>query len=57
MECSPRKNGRNPNGFEILLIHGFPQSHLSWSCQFGSKLAHIHDFRTGDEHKSADLLP
>ena len=40
MECSPRKNGRNPNGFEILLIHGFPQSHLSWSRQFWSKLAH-----------------
>jgi non-heme chloroperoxidase len=29
----------NPNGFEILLIHGFSQSHLSWSRQFGSELA------------------
>jgi non-heme chloroperoxidase len=29
----------NPNGLEILLIHGFSQSHLSWSRQFGSELA------------------
>jgi pimeloyl-ACP methyl ester carboxylesterase len=29
----------NPNGPEILLIHGFSQSHLSWSRQFGSDLA------------------
>ena len=28
----------NPNGLEILLIHGFSQSHLSWSRQFGSEL-------------------
>jgi non-heme chloroperoxidase len=29
----------NPNGPEILLIHGFSQSHLSWSRQFGGDLA------------------
>src|SRR5262245_30743144 len=29
----------NPNGLEILLIHGFSQSHLSWSRQFASELA------------------
>jgi non-heme chloroperoxidase len=29
----------NPNGPEILFIHGFSQSHLSWSRQFGSELA------------------
>jgi pimeloyl-ACP methyl ester carboxylesterase len=29
----------NPKGREILLIHGFSQSHLSWSRQFGSELA------------------
>jgi len=29
----------NPNGLEILLIHGFSQSHLSWSRQFQSTLA------------------
>jgi pimeloyl-ACP methyl ester carboxylesterase len=29
----------NPDGLEILLIHGFSQSHLSWSRQFGSELA------------------
>jgi pimeloyl-ACP methyl ester carboxylesterase len=29
----------NPNGPEILLIHGFSQSHLSWSRQFGGELA------------------
>jgi len=29
----------NPHGPEILLIHGFSQSHLSWSRQFGSELA------------------
>ena len=29
----------NPDGSEILLIHGFSQSHLSWSRQFGSELA------------------
>jgi pimeloyl-ACP methyl ester carboxylesterase len=29
----------NPNGAEILLIHGFSQSHLSWSRQFGGALA------------------
>lgn len=29
----------NANGLEILLIHGFSQSHLSWSRQFGSELA------------------
>jgi pimeloyl-ACP methyl ester carboxylesterase len=29
----------NRNGPEILLIHGFSQSHLSWSRQFGSELA------------------
>ena len=28
----------NANGLEILLIHGFSQSHLSWSRQFGSEL-------------------
>lgn len=28
----------NPNGLEIILIHGFSQSHLSWSRQFGSEL-------------------
>ena len=29
----------NPNGPEILFIHGFSQSHLSWSRQFGGELA------------------
>jgi non-heme chloroperoxidase len=29
----------NPDGLEILLIHGFSKSHLSWSRQFGSELA------------------
>jgi pimeloyl-ACP methyl ester carboxylesterase len=29
----------NPAGPEILLIHGFMQSHLSWACQTGSELA------------------
>ena len=29
----------NPGGLEILMIHGFSQSHLSWSRQFGSELA------------------
>ena len=29
----------NPAGLEILMIHGFSQSHLSWSRQFGSALA------------------
>ena len=29
----------NPGGPEILFIHGFSQSHLSWSRQFGSELA------------------
>jgi non-heme chloroperoxidase len=29
----------NPAGLEILMIHGFSQSHLSWSRQFGSELA------------------
>ena len=29
----------DPKGPEILLIHGFSQSHLSWSRQFGSELA------------------
>ena len=29
----------NPDGLEIVLIHGFSQSHLSWSRQFGSDLA------------------
>jgi pimeloyl-ACP methyl ester carboxylesterase len=29
----------NPDGAEILFIHGFSQSHLSWSRQFGSELA------------------
>ena len=29
----------NPDGPEILLIHGFSQSHLSWSRQFRSELA------------------
>ena len=29
----------SPDGLEILLIHGFSQSHLSWSRQFGSELA------------------
>ena len=29
----------NPDGPEILFIHGFSQSHLSWSRQFGSALA------------------
>jgi pimeloyl-ACP methyl ester carboxylesterase len=29
----------NPNGAEILFIHGFSQSHLSWSCQVKSDLA------------------
>lgn len=28
----------NPNGVEILLIHGFSQSHLSWARQVGSEL-------------------
>jgi non-heme chloroperoxidase len=28
----------NPGGPEILFIHGFSQSHLSWSRQFGSEL-------------------
>src|SRR5512139_578071 len=29
----------NPDGPEILLIHGFSQSHLSWSRQFRGDLA------------------
>lgn len=29
----------NPNGPEILFIHGFSQSHLSWGRQVGSELA------------------
>jgi pimeloyl-ACP methyl ester carboxylesterase len=29
----------NPDGPEIIFIHGFSQSHLSWSRQFGSELA------------------
>ena len=29
----------NSNGPEILLIHGFSQSHLSWSRQLGGELA------------------
>ena len=29
----------NPTGLEVLLIHGFSQSHLSWSRQFASELA------------------
>jgi len=29
----------DPDGPEIVFIHGFSQSHLSWSRQFGSKLA------------------
>ena len=29
----------NPNGPEIVLIHGFSQSHLCWSRQFDSELA------------------
>jgi len=29
----------NPDGPEILFIHGFSQSHLSWARQFGSELA------------------
>lgn len=29
----------DPDGTEILFIHGFSQSHLSWSRQFGSELA------------------
>ena len=29
----------NPDGREILFIHGFSQSHLSWSRQFSSELA------------------
>jgi non-heme chloroperoxidase len=29
----------NRGGLEILMIHGFSQSHLSWSRQFGSELA------------------
>ena len=29
----------NPNGAEILFIHGFSQSHLSWSRQVTSELA------------------
>jgi len=29
----------NPDGPEILFIHGFSQSHLSWSRQFGRELA------------------
>jgi pimeloyl-ACP methyl ester carboxylesterase len=29
----------NPNGAEILFIHGFSQSHLSWLRQVTSELA------------------
>ena len=29
----------NPHGPEIVFIHGYSQSHLSWSRQFGSELA------------------
>ena len=29
----------NPDGPEILFIHGFSQSHLSWSRQLGGELA------------------
>jgi pimeloyl-ACP methyl ester carboxylesterase len=29
----------NPDGPEIVFIHGYSQSHLSWSRQFGSELA------------------
>jgi pimeloyl-ACP methyl ester carboxylesterase len=29
----------NPDGPEILFVHGYSQSHLSWSRQFGGELA------------------
>ena len=29
----------NPDGKEILFVHGFCQSHLAWKCQFESELA------------------
>lgn len=38
----------NPNGLEILLIHGFSQSHLSWSRQFDSELAKLFRIITYD---------
>jgi pimeloyl-ACP methyl ester carboxylesterase len=38
----------NPNGLEILLIHGFSQSHLSWSRQLGSELAKSYRMITYD---------
>ena len=38
----------NANGLEILLIHGFSQSHLSWSRQFGSELANLFRIITYD---------
>src|SRR5918992_4353236 len=38
----------NPNGLEVLLIHGFSQSHLSWSRQLGSELAKSYRIITYD---------
>lgn len=52
----------NPNGLEILLIHGFSQSHFSWSRQFGSALAKsfriiTYDFRGhGGSEKPLDAV-
>lgn len=46
----------NPDGPEILFIHGFSQSHLSWSRQFGRELAKTFRLITYDirGHGSSD---
>jgi len=46
----------NPTADEILLIHGYSQSHLSWSRQFGSDLAKAFRIVTYDVrgHGSSD---
>lgn len=46
----------NPAGPEIVLIHGYSQSHLSWSRQFGGELAKLFRIVTYDlrGHGSSD---
>jgi len=46
----------NPGGREILFIHGYSQSHLSWSRQYGSELAKVFRIITYDlrGHGSSD---
>ena len=44
-----------PDGPEILFIHGFSQSHLSWSRQFTSELAKSFRMITYDIRGHGDL--